>query len=146
MLFVRKTTTPVVVESDPAARAQAAMLAEDRGRASGTVAALGIIAIVALLFLVGYFAWWAPINAAQAESTTQPVNETRIIERQTPAPPTIIQTPPVTPAPANPPTVIERDRIVTVPVPVPTPSQNDDTTVDPDEAGGAFQTTGGGGQ
>jgi hypothetical protein len=113
MLFIRKSTPTVVIRDDSAARAEAALLAEERGKASATVAALGITAVVVLLALVGYFAWWAPVNAAQANQPPAVQHET-IIERpaQQAAPPTII----------NPPTVIHEEHVV--PVPVPTPDTN----------------------
>lgn len=119
MLFVRKTTPTVVVRDDSAARAEAQFLAEERGKASATVAMLGGLAAVVLLFLIGYFAWWAPMNAAEA--TQPPVQrETQIIERQVPAQPsapTIINNPPIVHESTAPPTVIHEDHIVPVPVP-----------------------------
>lgn len=129
MLFVRKTTPTVVVRDDSAIRAEAAMLAEERGKASATVAALGILAVVVLLLLVGYFAWWAPMNAAQA---TQPpaVQHETIIERpvQQPTSPTIINPPPVIHE-TNPPTIIHEEHVVPVPVPTPdTTNSGSDTT------------------
>jgi hypothetical protein len=116
MLFIRKTTPTVVVRDDSAARAEAAMLAEERGKASATVAALGVIAVVALLMLIAYFAWWAPVNAAQANQPPTVQHET-IIERpaEQPVAPTIV----------NPPTVIHEEHVV--PVPVPTPGTTGDS-------------------
>jgi hypothetical protein len=121
MLFVRKPT--VVVEDDSAARAEASLLAEERGRASGTVAALGILAVMVLILLVGYFAWWAPVNAAQAQDQpTQVIHDTQVVEKPVPGPTTIVNNPPTAPPVINNPTkVIERKEYVPVPVPVPVP-------------------------
>jgi hypothetical protein len=128
MLFIRKTTPTVVVRDDSAIRAEAAMLAEERGKASATVAALGVLAVVVLLMLVGYFAWWAPMSAAQANQPPAVQHET-IIERPTqPTAPTII----------NPPTVIHEEHIV----PVPTPNTNDNTGAMDDTSGAASDTSG----
>lgn len=144
MLFIRKPN--VVVSDDPAARAEAQMLAEERGRASATVAGLGVAAVVVIILLVAYFAWWAPVNSAQAAAdaanpAVRPSNTT-IIEKPAPVtPPTIINTPPP----------VVHDRVVPVPVPVPDetvppPVNQDDQTGTDAGAGGTTTdstTTGG---
>ncbi len=131
MLFVRKTTPTVIVEDNSAVRTEAALLADERERASGTVMFLGVTAVLVLLFLVGYFAWWAPVHSAEAAAEAARENNVsvtteRIIERPVPTqtqPPTIIQSPPQI---IQSPPIIQ-DRIVPVPIPVPTPNNNGNT-------------------
>ncbi|HWA81854.1 MAG TPA: hypothetical protein VG820_00360 [Fimbriimonadaceae bacterium] len=103
MLFIKR---PAVIVEDPAAQAEAERRAEERGQVTGAAAILGIIAVAVALGAIGYFAWWAPVHGADAQ-TKQPqvVHDTRIIEKPVPStPPTIINNPP-----PQPPVVIERD-------------------------------------
>jgi hypothetical protein len=137
MLFVRRPTT-VVVEDDSAARAEAALLAEERGKASGAVAALGILAVTVLVLLVGYFAWWAPVNAAQAQDQPAPqvIYDTKVVEKPVPGPTTIVNNPPTAPPVINNPTkVIERNHYVPVPVPTPDTSGTNNATGDTSDLG-----------
>lgn len=156
MLFVRRRPTTVVVEEDPVARAEATRMAEERGQVSGAATALGVVAIAILLFAIGYFAWWAPMNSAQANQPGVPVveHDTQVIEKPVPAtPPTIINNPPAA-APSTPaPTVIQRDHIITVPVPDRSSTNgsnrsgsnsNDNNGSDNDNDNGSTGTTGSG--
>ena len=118
MQFESKPT--IIIEDDSAARAEAHLLATERGKASGTVAALGIVTVMVLILLVGYFAWWVPVNTAQAQEPNQVIHETKVVEKPVPGSTTIINNPPVAPPIINNPTkIIERTEYVPVPVPVP---------------------------
>lgn len=104
MLFVRRPKTTVVVQDPNRQAEQAVALAEEQGRASGAVAMLGVTAIVIIALLVGYFAYWAPMNQAAAEQGMQgttPPAQAVVKERvvQTPGTTTIITAP--TPPPTQ---------------------------------------------
>lgn len=142
MLFVRKPRTTVVV-TDPERRVdQAVALAEEQGRASAAVTMLGITAVAVILLLVGYFAWWAPVNQASAEqqATTTPapvVHERVVHERGTT---TIVNTP-------TPPQIIVKDNSVSVPPPqqiivAPQPKSGDRVIIDNTDKNGNSPDTG----
>jgi hypothetical protein len=101
MMF-RKPRTTVIVQDTSRENAQAVALAEERGRASASVAILGVTAIVIVLLLVGYFAWWAPVNQAAAQqqmavpAPTKTVVHERVVER--PVPTTTVVNPPPAPS------------------------------------------------
>jgi hypothetical protein len=96
-------------------------LAEGRGETNGALMALGIVVLVAVVMLIGYFAWYAPSQAA-----AQP----NVIERST----TTTTNTTTTPAPAaNPPVIIDHQSapiIVHDPAPAapPSPSSTDGNT------------------
>jgi hypothetical protein len=69
MLFVRR---PTIIVEDEATHAEQTRLAEERGMNSGAVAVLGIVGLLAVILLVGYFAWWAPMNIQHDHIVTVP--------------------------------------------------------------------------
>lgn len=120
MLFVRRPDT-IIVEDSSALRTESNALAEERGRVSGSAATLGILALVVLAFIVGYFAWWAPSQTQVQVQAPAVQHDTQIIDRTVPGPSTIINNPPV-----SPPTVIDHNNTIIVPPPAKT--SGSDTT------------------
>ena len=117
MLITKPTT--VVVE-DSSARIDAA---EVRGESNGLAIGLGLLAIVVVALVIGYFAWWAPANSTVVQS---PVieHDTTTIEKPVPGnSPTIINTAPS----VTPPTVIHEDHVVQVPPPTTPPPATNNT-------------------
>ncbi|HTQ11643.1 MAG TPA: hypothetical protein VMI31_16395 [Fimbriimonadaceae bacterium] len=100
MLFVRQPATIVTDDSE------GRRIAEERGRESALIAMFIVLGIVVAILMIGYFAWWAPMQA----QTPVIQHDTRIIERGSSSPPTIVN---------NPPTVIEHDKVIPVPTPPP---------------------------
>ena len=89
-------------------------LAEARGESNGAMMTLGIVVLVVAVCLIGYFAWYAPNQAA--------AQQPQVIEHTTST--TTNNT--TTPVPANNPPIIVHDQsapiVVPSPYPVPAPA------------------------